>query len=81
MTIVRKADNNPQGTEQSVLCSGCDVELYVMPPAAIRKRIARGVENDEMEDIEAGLLWSQENYFYCKKCQKELDCDEMEEGD
>jgi hypothetical protein len=59
--IVREADGNPRDYEQSVQCSGdgCNKELYVMPPASIRKRMDKGVQTNDMDGIEAGMMWSQ----------------------
>ena len=71
-------DSQYREYEQAVECAVCGIDLAVMPPGKIVKRIMRGVIEDNILDIEAGLMWSQDHYFYCLGCQKEFDYPEVE---
>ena len=51
--------------EMSESCHECDVEMAVMLPKRIIKKIEAG-------DEDAGWNYMDEHYFYCKSCQEEL---------
>lgn len=61
-----------QEGEFDVECNECGISLAVIPPKKI-------FDLPPHEVNDAGFEWVNDRYFYCKKCQRDLGCDQVDE--
>ena len=72
---VRLDDNNPRDYELGAMCGDCYESVLVLPPKSVRDAMDDG-DYEKVERLSEKFL--EGHAFYCPKCQKENDCDEME---
>ena len=69
MTHVRNAKNEDDyvGEEYDKECSECERPLAVLPPEKFLKKARESGDDADLYE------WLGDKYFYCPKCQKDLD--------